>query len=178
MPIRKRYSAALAAGIFILALGAPAIAQEGLYLKGEGGISLPEDSSLESGGASVDAELDRGWTAGIGAGCPPIASMAHAERALRVGVRRLHARRRAVLGGRTALEHHDKAPRWYARLTREEVYEDALRRRREALRDTTGKRARRRAERQAILETLQDHQVITVTRGAASPTAIKGEAVW
>ncbi len=113
----------------------------------------------------------------IGGDAEPITTRCDAVEALQRGIDRLHARKRAVLGWQTSLQRHASADRWYTHARRAEVVEDARRALEDALQDTVGRRARRRAERKAILETLVKHGLITITRGATKPHAVKCEDV-
>ena len=80
-------------------------------------------------------------------------------------------RLRRTRGWMTAMEADRVMPHWSASVTREQVLEKASCALEEALLHCQGKRARRRAAREAILGTLQHFSVIQRTRGGRPWTA-------
>lgn len=84
-------------------------------------------------------------------------------------------RPRRTRGWMTAVEADRAAPHWSTLVTREQVLENASCALSQALLHCSGKRARRRAEREAILGTLQRVSVIQRTRGGRPWTAQSAE---
>lgn len=78
---------------------------------------------------------------------------------------------RRTRGWLTAVEADSAAPHWSQLTSREDVLEKAACALAEALLNCSGKRARRRAEREAILGTLQSLCVLQRTRGGRPWTA-------
>jgi len=111
----------------------------------------------------------------IGAEWPRITTCATAELAVQHGLACLERRPRAVLDHQTTTAAHQTTPRWYTRVGRKEVLDDERRARELALQDAKGARAIRRAERHAILDTLQRRGLISRTRGGKPIPLIKRE---
>ena len=73
----------------------------------------------------------------------------------------------ATRGMRTPVAVDEETPRWYHRIDRRAFYEAACRAIREAVQGCKSDRERRKAEREAILRTLEDFALIERTRGGA-----------
>lgn len=103
--------------------------------------------------------------AGLGKGAV-VLDLAEARARLEAARARVDGNRlRRTRGWRTALEADRAAPHWSLLATREEVLERAACAIRRALLYCPGRRARRRATRDALLATLEDFALITRTRG-------------
>ncbi len=88
---------------------------------------------------------------------------------LACSVHRLDRHRpRATRSWRTAAVADSEAPPWCSRGRRQRFYSEAACAIRSAVLDSNNKRARRRAERNAILRTLERFKLIRCTRGAVS----------
>jgi transposase InsO family protein len=86
-----------------------------------------------------------------------------------------HLRPRASRGWKTAVQYdRDLAP-WYHAVSRREFVDAARESVQDAVRDLEGARARRRATRQAIWNTLQLYGLVTRTRGGRPLPVVEGE---
>jgi hypothetical protein len=93
---------------------------------------------------------------------------AAAARALVPAVKELNERRPlASRGWRTPAAVDAETPRWYASVDRRAFYEAACRAMREAVQGCRNDRDRRKAEREAVLRTLEGFAHIERTRGGA-----------
>jgi transposase InsO family protein len=107
-----------------------------------------------------------------------LASDAEALERLAAAHERLDGRRlRAKLGGRTAVQADRSDRCWYSAADRERFYADTRRAQQAAAATAHTARERRRAERRAVLEALEQLNNQSTHRGDASPAAEKGEGI-
>jgi len=88
-----------------------------------------------------------------------------------------HGRLRATRAWRTAVQADDETPSWNVVAERGRFYATACCAMKQAVIHSTGGRAARRAERNAILLSLQDFKLIRWTRGGAPRTDVVAEDV-
>ena len=86
-----------------------------------------------------------------------------------------HLRPRASRGWKTAVQYDRVLAPWYHAVSRRELVDAARRSVQDAVRDLEGARARRRATRQAIWETLVRFGLVTRTRGGRPIPVVEGE---
>jgi len=96
---------------------------------------------------------------------------------LKAGIDRLNRRPRLTLGGLSADQAELVMPSWQAFTSREGFYEKVCSAVAEAVQGVRSKRQQRRLERQAILRTMCELGLITLTRGSLSSRAVKTEIV-
>jgi hypothetical protein len=138
-------------------------------------LALPR--TPQHNGASEHGMAELKEDAGLGKGVL-VRSPAEAHAMLERSRARLDGNRlRRTRGWQTAVEADRRAPPWSLLATREEVLEEASCLLRRALIHCSGRRARRRAEREAILGALESFSMITRTRGGLLWTAHNAEGV-
>ena len=107
-----------------------------------------------------------------------LGSLQEAEERLLAARERLdECRLRARLGARTAAEIDRTRPSWEGLVDRRVFYADACRAQQHAALGTTGARARRRAEREAVWRTLERYRLVTRTRGGAPLPSPEAEGI-
>jgi hypothetical protein len=108
---------------------------------------------------------------GLGKGVV-LGSLEEAAEAMAAAVELVNERRPVTTRGmRTPVAVDRETPRWYPRIDRRAFYEAACRAIREAVQGCKNARERRKAEREAILSTLEDFALISRTRGGAPITS-------
>lgn len=100
---------------------------------------------------------------GLGKGRVVVREAAEAQLERACGV--LNEKPRACLGWRSAEEACAEIPWWYSRVCRAKLYSTVCAARRRAVQSVQGKRARRKAEREAILAVLEQFHIIKRWRG-------------
>lgn len=100
---------------------------------------------------------------GLGKGCVVVREEAEAELEWACSV--LNAKPRACLDWKSSDEACAKFPWWYSRVCRAKLYSTVCAARRRAVQGAKGKRARRKAEREATLAVLEQFHIIKRWRG-------------
>lgn len=100
---------------------------------------------------------------GLGKGCVVVREEAEAQLEQACAV--LNEKPRACLGWKSAEQACADAPWWYSRVCRAKLYSTVCAARRRAVQGVQGKRARRAAEREAILAVLEKFHIIKRWRG-------------
>ena len=98
--------------------------------------------------------------------CPDAARVA-LDRLLASATRLDHHRLRATRAWHTAVQADEAAPPWTVHVSRDRFYATARCRIRQGVLHSRKGRARRRAIRHAVLQALEDFELITITRGGA-----------
>ena len=146
--------------------GSPYVAQEVAdYLRDHRVIHLRNlPHTPQHNGCTERAMRDLKYDTGLGKGAEtdPLRALIALERSRRqLDEHRL----RQSIGWKTAKDYDHAMPSWYARVSRDRFYEAAQQAIETAVHGLSNARERRRAEREAILATLEDFELITRTRG-------------
>ena len=123
--------------------------------------------------ASVDAGPSQTRVCSREPGVSP--TRRHAERCVQRVLRVLNQRARPSRGGLTAAQLDSLRPPAEDLVSRARFYDSACSAIARAVQAPTNARARRRAEREAILCTLEEHGLVTRTRGRRPATCSKAE---